>query len=256
MVLVQHLCRGFQIQVIFGSLGPGQFHHPFEIGPHCGRFSGIRVHFFKALQLLFRFFEHFLRHLGVFNALAEFRDFFRALIQFSQFLLDSLQLLTQEILALGFVHLALGLGLNFLLHREDFNLLPENVAHLPQSKNRIGNLQDCLGCVDFEPKVGGHHVGQSARFFQVLDDDHHIRDQHLAQTDDPLDLFLDRPHDRFGFECRGRWLRVGEFVDPHRVVWIGLNVFRDLCLGDTLDEDFDPFIREFQHPHDDPDGAD
>ena len=123
VVFVQDLGRGLQVEVVLRFLGPRQFDHPFQIGSDRGRFRRIRVHFFQPLELLFCFLQHLLGHLGVFDALAEFRDFLRPLVQLAEFLLNRLQLLAQKIFALGLVHLALGLGLNFLLHGEDFDFL-------------------------------------------------------------------------------------------------------------------------------------
>ena len=81
------------------------------------------MHLLKTLELLFSFFQHFLGHLGFFDPLAKLSHFFRAFVQFTQFFLNRFELLAQEVFALGLVHLPLGLGLNFLLHGEDFDLL-------------------------------------------------------------------------------------------------------------------------------------
>ena len=53
-----------------------------------------------------------------------------------------------------------------------------------------------------------------------------------------------------------RRLVFGEFVDAHGVVGLSLNVARDLGFGEPLHENFDAFIGQFQHPHDDADRAD
>ncbi len=66
-------------------------------------------------------------------ALAEFRDFLRPFVQLAQFFLNRFELLAQEVFPLGLVHLALGLGLNLLLHGEDFDFLRENFADLSQA---------------------------------------------------------------------------------------------------------------------------
>ena len=123
VVLVQDLRGSLEVEIILRFLVPRQFHHPFQIGPDRGGLGGIRMHFFKSLELLFGFLQDLLRHLGVFDPLAKFRDFLRALVQFAQFFLNRFQLLAQKVFALGLVHLPLGLRLNLLLHGEDFDLL-------------------------------------------------------------------------------------------------------------------------------------
>lgn len=80
--------------------------------------------------------------------------------------------------------------------------------------------------------------------------------QGLAEPHDPFELLLDRSHHGFGFKRRPGWLGLGQFRNPDRIVGIGLDIVLDLALGEALYQDFDPFIREFEHPHDDPDGAD
>ena len=41
------------------------------------------MHLFQTLELLFRFLQDLVRHLRVFDAFAEFRDFFGPLIEFA-----------------------------------------------------------------------------------------------------------------------------------------------------------------------------
>ena len=130
VIFVEDLVRGFEVQIVFRFLGPRQFHHPFQIGANGGGFGGVRVHLLQALELLFRFLQHLLGHLGVFDALAEFGDFLRPFVQFAELFLNRLELFAQEVFALGLVHLALGLGLDFLLHGQDFDFLGENLADL------------------------------------------------------------------------------------------------------------------------------
>ena len=146
--------------------------------------------------------------------------------------------------------------MNLLLHGEDFDLLAEDLADLPEALDRINDLQDCLGDLDLEAKIGRHHVGKTSGVFEILDDDHHIRDQDFAETHDPFDLFLDRPHGGFGFKGGTRRLVFGEFVDAHGVIGLSLNVARNLGFREPLHENFDAFVGQFQHPHDDADRAD
>ena len=102
------------------------------------------MHLFQALELLLAFLQDLLRHLGVFEALAELRDFLAAFIQLPQFLLNGLQLLPEEIFALGLVHLPFRLGLNLLLHGEHFDFFGQNLADPPEPRDRVLHLQDLL----------------------------------------------------------------------------------------------------------------
>ena len=73
-----------------------------------------------------------------------------AFVQLAEFFLDGFELLAQEVLALGLVHLALGLGLDLLLHGQDFDFLGENLADLPQALQWVLDLQDRLRDFDLE----------------------------------------------------------------------------------------------------------
>ncbi len=193
------------------------------------------MHFFEPLELLLGFLEHLLGHLGVFDALAEFRHFLRPFVQLAEFFLDGFQLLAQKVFALGLVHLPFGLRLDLLLHGEDIDFLGENFADLAQPLNRVHDLQDGLRDVDLQSEIGGHHVGEPAGVFQIFDDHHHVGNQHLAEADDLLDLLLDRAHDGLGLQCGSGLLRLDEFLDANRIIGVVLDVFFDPSLGESLD---------------------
>ena len=111
------------------------------------------MHFLKAFELFFSFFQDFLRHLQFYDPFAELGDFFRAFVEFAQFLLNSFELLAQEVFALGLVHLSLGLRLTLLLHGEDFDLFPEDLADVPEAFDRIDDFQDCLSDLTLSPRL-------------------------------------------------------------------------------------------------------
>ena len=205
VVFVQNLRGRLDVEVVLGLLAPGQLHQPLEVGPDRGRFGGVRVHLLKALELLFGLLEDFLRHLGVFDVLPELGDLFGPLVQLAELFLNGLELLAQEVLPLGLVHLAFGLGLDLLLHREDFDLRRQELADAPEPRDRLLDLQDLLGGFHLEPEVRHDHVGEPARVLEVLDDDHHVRHQDLAQAHEPFELLFHGPHQ--GLALQGLALR-------------------------------------------------
>ena len=256
VVLVEDFGGGLQVEVVLGFLGPGQFHDPFDIGPDGGGLGGIRVHFSRRLSCFSVSFSTFSGIFGVCDPLAKLSDFFRAFIEFAQLFLNRFELFAQEVFALGLVHLALGLGLDLLLHGEDFDFLAEDLADMPEAFDRIDDLQDCLGDLDLEAEIGRDHVGKPSGVFEIFDDDHHVRDEDFAETHDPFDLFFDRPHGGFGFKGGAGRLVSMSFVDAHGIIGIGLDVALNLGFREPLHENFDAFIGQFQHPHDDADRAD
>ena len=52
----------------------------------------------------------------------------------------------------------------------------EDLADATEAFEWIENFQHCLGDVDFEAKIGCHHVRKTSGVFEVFDDDHHVRD--------------------------------------------------------------------------------
>ncbi len=106
----------------------------------------------------------------------------------------------------------------------------------------VEDLQDCLGDVDFEAKIGCHHVGKTAGVFEIFDDDHHVRDQDFVEAHDPFNLFFDGSHGGFGFKGGARWFVFDELVDAHGVIGFGLDVARNFGFRESLHENFDALI--------------
>ena len=83
MIFIENLHRRFQVEIVLRLLVPGQFHHPFEIGPDGGGFGGVRMHFLQSLELFFRFLEDLVGHLGIFDAFPEFSDLLGPFVEFA-----------------------------------------------------------------------------------------------------------------------------------------------------------------------------
>ena len=249
MILVEDLGGGLDVEGVLGLLAPGQLHQPFEIGADRRRFRRVRVHLLKTLELFFGLLENLLGHLGVFDVLPELGHFLGPLVQFAQLLLDRLQLFAEEVLALGFVHLALGFGLDFLLHREDFDLRAQQFAGAAQPGDGIEDLQHILGGVHLEPQVRDGHVGKPAGILEVLDHDHHIRHQDLAEADEALELLLHGPHQGFPFEGLVRKHGLGDLRQADFKVGFGPDELLDAGLGQALHENLDPVVGQLEHAH-------
>ena len=249
VILVEHLGGGLDVEGVLGLLAPGQFHQPFEVGADRRRFCGVRMHLLKPLELFVGLFEDLLGHLGVFDVLAELGHFFGPLVQFAQFFLDGLQLLTEEVIALGLVHLALGFGLDLLLHREDFDFRAQEIAGAAEPGDRIINLQHLLGGVHLEPQVRDGHVGEPAGVLEGLDHDHHVRHQDFAEADEAFELLLHGPYQGLPFEGRARQFGLGDLREADFQVGLGLDEFLDAGLGQPLHEDFDPVVGQLEHAH-------
>ena len=123
VVLFEDLMRGLEVEVVLGRLAPGKFRQPFDIGPGHGRFGRVRMHAFEPAELLLGLFARLLRHLGLLDLFAKFAHVLGAVVGLAEFALDRLELLAQEVFALRLVDLAAHIGLDLLLHGEEFDLL-------------------------------------------------------------------------------------------------------------------------------------
>ena len=74
--------------------------------------------------------QRLLGHTGLLDLLAQFIDCGGLFALFAQFLLDGLELLAQEILALRLAHLLLRLALNLLAKLQHFQLMCEEARSL------------------------------------------------------------------------------------------------------------------------------
>ncbi len=71
-------------------------------------------------------------------------DLLGQLLALAELLLDGLELLAQEVLALAAVDLAPGLRGDLLLHGEHLDLARQKLAHLAQPLDRIDGFEDGL----------------------------------------------------------------------------------------------------------------
>ena len=256
VIFVEDFGGRFDVEVVFGLFTPRQFHHPLQVGPDRGGFSRVGMHLFEPLKLLLRLLQHLLGHLGFLDGLAELRDLFGPFVQFAEFLLDRLELLAQEVLALRLVHFALGFRLNLLLHGQYFNFPGDQFTDPAKASDGIFHLQNLLSGLHLEAEVRDGHVGQPAGFLKTFDDHHHVRHQNLSETHEPLELLLDGPQQGFALKRCGLGFCFGDGFDADFKMRFGLNERLDPGFRQTLDENLDTVIRKFQHSHHHADGAD
>jgi hypothetical protein len=123
MVFVQDLPRLVEIKFFFARLFPRQLQHVFEVGPYHVIIGSCLRKLFHSPKLALGFLADVLRQVGGFQPLAKLRRLrlFARLI-FAKLLLNGLHLLAEDIIALRFVHLALGLGRDLRADLHDLDL--------------------------------------------------------------------------------------------------------------------------------------
>ena len=254
MVLFEDLGRLLDVVDVFGTLVPGQLDDGREVGPDHRRFGRVRVHARESVQLALRFLHHFVGEVELLELLAEALDFVLFVVGARQLLLQRLDLLAQEVLALVLVDLFLDLALEAPLRLLQLDLGVDQHEHEAQSLGDGVGLQHGLLVLELEVEVVGHVVGELAGVLEVHDE---LRDVDLKVAvrvlDEVRELLLELavggPEQRF--------VAVGH-VDGGDVGLdevAGVVVRVDPHASEGADEHLDRAVRVLLHPHDVAGGA-
>src|SRR6185436_17327616 len=102
--------------------------------------------------------------------LAEVVEVAAALVDLAQLLLDGLELLAEDVLALVAAHLLLDLAVDLLADLEHLVLAREELQHLAQAGLEVEGLEDVLLLVDLDVEVRRDEVGELARLRDAVDE--------------------------------------------------------------------------------------
>ena len=195
MILAQYAsCFG---DVDGGGLGrfPRQLDQPVEVAAHHRVFGRAVRHALQAFQFLGRLLVHLFRHLRFGDGFPELLDFGGvALVAFAELLLDRLQLLAQQILALAPVHARLGALVDFARKAQHLEALREQVQHAVQAPLQIHGFEQLLFLRRLDIHQAGDHVGERRCGTDVLHRAHQFlrRLRHELQH---LECALLQPHE-------------------------------------------------------------
>ena len=134
----------FQVDDLVGPFRPRQRDDPVEIGARHGVFGGGRGHLREPIELAQRFFLHRLWQAGGFELGAQLFDLTRLVVAFAEFLLNRLQLLAQEVVALVLADFRLHLALDLRAELEDLELLDEQAVEQVETRTDVQRLQHFL----------------------------------------------------------------------------------------------------------------
>ena len=165
MIVVEYPGGFFQVVGIFGVFIPGKVEHQVEVIVHHRIIRSGRVH---AFQFLDAFAEHFPGSRCPFFVLGFLEHFFHfGRVLSTQFVLDGLHLLLQEILPLLFVEFGAGLIGYFVLQ---FRVLQFGLHEVHQqlgSRLDVVDLQQPLFLLNIAVEVAAHEVDQEIGVFDV-----------------------------------------------------------------------------------------
>ncbi len=213
------------------------------------------MHALELSDLALDLFGDRLGHSGLLDTCAVARGLLGELIPLAELHLDRLQLLPQVELALRPVDFAARLRVDLLLHGEQLDLLAQQFVHALEPVERIDALEHRLRVLDLELEVRCREIRQSPVIVDIYDDRHHLGRHGLSKRDRLLEIVSDVSRKRFDFERLGNG-RVRDRFDGSLKVDVTRVVPRHANAADALDEDADPVVRQFQHPHDHRRGAD
>ena len=212
-----------QVDHFLGPLGPGQRHQPVEIGARDGVLGRRHRHLRQAIELARRFLQHGLGHAGRLDLLAQLVDFLGLVVVLAELLLDRLQLLAEEVLALVLADLRLHLRLDLRPELEHLELLdqdPVEQVHAGADVERVEHLLLHRG--GQRRQARDDEVGQLARLGDVERQRLQVVRQQRRQRDDLLEAGLDVPLQRVDLESilgavqLGRLFDLGQQVGPER----------------------------------------
>ena len=211
VVLVEDLGGLPDVQPVVGRDVPGQRDEPVHVRPDdadLGRGGRDPAH---PVDLLDRPGTDLLRHAGRLDLLAQLVDLGLLRVVLAQLALDRLQLLAEDVLPLGLVHLGLDLALDLPLELEDLDLAREERADELEPLLDVDRLEQLLALLGRHVGAVRHHVGEEAGLGDVARGDRRLGRDRGAVRHVLLDLRLHAPDERLDLDALGRL--VGQLLD-------------------------------------------
>ena len=123
--------------------------------------------------------------------LAQLAGLGRRLVELAELVLDRLELLAQDELALALLDLALDLRLDLGADRDDLELAGEQLDQAPQPPGDVDLLEQLLLLLGRQPQRAGDQVGQRAGVVDVGDGELQLLGQVGHLLDDLRERLLD-----------------------------------------------------------------
>ena len=183
VVLVEDLPRVGDVEVVLGLLRPGQVDQPLEVGADHAVLGGDRGQLLQAGELALGRLLRLLGQPGLLDPLAQLVDLRLLLVLLPQLLLDRLQLLAQEVLALALVDLGLDLRLDLRAELDHLELAGEDLRETPQPLGHVDGLEQLLLLLGGDAQRAGDQVGERRGLVEVGDGELKL----LGQVGDRLD---------------------------------------------------------------------
>ena len=141
VILVEHLPRVVQVEVVLAAQAPRQGGEPVEVGADHRALGAVGMRALEPAHLALELLVGLLRQVALGGLGAVAGDLVGEVVALAQLGVDRAQLLAQEVLALRAVHLLARLGRELLLHLEQVDLALEQLRDAPQPHQSVGGLE-------------------------------------------------------------------------------------------------------------------
>ena len=168
VVLVEHLARVLEVEVVLGRLVPGQRDDPLEVGADHAVLGRRGRQALEPRELAVGLLAHLLGKLGRVELLAQLVDLGLHLVGLAELLLDRLELLAQEVLALALVELGLDLRLDLRAERDHLELAGEDLREPAQALADVDLLEQLLLLLGLEPQRARRSGGRAPQGSSTL----------------------------------------------------------------------------------------
>jgi len=159
---LEHLLRGADVKMYLAALFPRRLHQPIDVIAHHGRFRRHGRHEFELGEFGIGLLARFLGHARRLDALLEFADLIRRIVEFAEFLLNGLHLLIQVVLALAFLHLLLDAATNAFFDLQHIHFAFDHGEHVFQTLAHVGDFENFLLFGKLQRHVGRNRIGQAS----------------------------------------------------------------------------------------------
>ena len=167
VVLVEDLPRALEVEVVLGLLRPGQRDDPVEIRADDAVLGRRRRQLLEPRELALGGLERVLGQVLRLDLPAQLGDFRLVLVDLAELLLDRLQLLAEEELALALVDLARDLRLDLRAELRHLELAVQDPGDRAQALLDVDDLEQLLPLLGLQAQRRRDQVAERARVVDV-----------------------------------------------------------------------------------------